>query len=383
MNSETCEVAVIGLGGVGSAAFAALAERDVDVIAVDRWTPPHEMGSSHGQSRIFRVAYFEHPDYVPLARDAREKWLQLQEVSKDRVFIQSGGAWIGPEDCRVVARSRHAAEEHGLKYEMLGPDEVGDRWPALRMPQGSVCFHEQAAGLICPEHAIAAFMQQGTAHGGRTVLGKEVLRITPEGNRIHVDLEGGTIKAERVVLTAGAWSGGFLNDAGIQLEVQRQVLGWVRPRNSELLKEGRLPVWVFSDNDTSIQYGFPICEGLPGPEGMKLARHSPGEVCDTESVRRNTDATDEEFLLSGLQDRIPDAAGELIEARVCMYTMSPDEHFIIDRHPTSDRITIGCGFSGHGFKFCPVLGEALAEICLEGRSSHPVDFLSLKRLQSK
>ena len=381
MQSESCDVAVLGLGGVGSAAFHALAAMGADVIGIDRFDSIHEMGSSHGQSRIFRIAYFEHPDYVPLAVHSRAEWVELDQRASSRIFIPAGGAWIGQETGSHVAESRMAAELHGLEYELLSSDEAMARWPALRIPEDEVCFHEPDAGLICPEHAIEAFLKEGMAHGGRIIRGRCVKRIQQNDDGIKIVLNEGIVTAGRVVMALDPWSGGFTEDLKIKLEPQRQLLGWTTPQDPDLVREGALPVWLFADNDESIQYGFPTCPDLPGPRGFKIARHCDGEPCDPDLVRRITDESDANFVLERLEERIPSGFGPLTAMKTCIYTMSEDGHFIIDRHPGDERVIFACGFSGHGFKFCPALGKALSELAMHGGTDVPVGFLGLSRFQ--
>ena len=382
MHSERCDVAVIGLGGVGAAAFRSLAVAGVDVVGIDRFDSIHEMGSSHGQSRIFRIAYFEHPDYVPLASFSRDRWVEMESRSEKRIFIPTGGAWIGPESGPHVAESRLAAEMHGLEFEMLPAEEAMHRWPALRIPEDQVCFHEPDAGLICPEHAIEAFLKEGEVGGGRTIRGRCVREIQPLEDGALIRLDGGCVRAERVIMSLGPWTGSFTSDLELRLEPQRQLLGWTRPSEPELVREGRLPVWLFADNEDSIQYGFPTCHDLPGPRGFKLARHCAGESCDPDQVRREIDEVDRGLVLDRLDERIPAGYGPLTTMKTCIYTMSKDGHFIIDRHPRNDRIILACGFSGHGFKFCPALGQALADLATEGGTEIPVDFLGLGRFRA-
>ena len=379
MTESTHDTVVIGLGGVGAAIFAEFARRGVDVLGIDRWEPPHDSGSSHGQSRIFRIAYFEHPDYVPLARRARSLWLALDARHDERIFVPTGGAWIGSETSEIVAGSLSAAKQHDLEYELLDPEQVRRRWPALHAPEGSTCFYEADTGTICPENAITAFLREAVAAGGSMRCGEEVLRFEPDGERVHVETTSGRILARRVIVATGAWSGPLLRCSKLELRPRRQLLAWTRPRDPELLRENRMPVWAFDDDGDSFQYGFPICHSLPGPDGAKIARHCDGEPCDPDTVRRSISAEDTAFLLEHLDERIPAAVGDLIHATVCMYTLSPDKHFLVDVHPDCDRVIMACGFSGHGFKFCPVLGEAIADLALEGGTDLPIDFLSRGR----
>ena len=381
MQTNTCDVAVLGLGGVGAAAFRSLAAMGADVIGIDRFDSIHEMGSSHGQSRIFRIAYFEHPDYVPLASYSRERWVELEARAPNRVFIPTGGAWIGPESGPHVAESRLAAELHGLDFELLSAEEAMERWPALRIPHDQVCFHEPDAGLICPEHAIEAFLREGAMHGGRIARGRSVEGIEQNDDGVQIRMKDGVVNAGRVVMALGPWMGSFTRDLKIDLDPQRQLLGWTKPRDPQLVREGRLPVWLFADNDESIQYGFPTCSDLPGPRGFKLARHCAGESCDPDSIQRNTNESDARLVLDGLEERIPAGFGPMTAMKTCTYTMSVDGHFIVDKHPRNDRIILACGFSGHGFKFCPALGRALSELAMEGGTDVPVGFLGLSRFQ--
>ena len=380
MNEEHHDVVVVGLGGVGSAVFAELSRRGIDVVGIDRFEPPHQKGSSHGQSRIFRVAYFEHPDYVPLAQRSRELWCELDERSAKRVFAPTGGAWIGDPECEIVAGSVLASERHGLEHELLEPDEVRRRWSALNPPEGSVCFFERASGVLCPENAVSAFIREGVEAGGILRCGCRVTRLELEGPELLVETTTDRIHAGRVVVAAGAWSAGLLGDARVNLQATRQLLGWTRARDREVLTEDKLPIWAFADEADSFQYGFPICDGFTGPNFPKVARHWDGEPCDPDLVRRTIDAADEALLLRNLEKHVPAAFGPLEHAAVCLYTLSDDRHFVVDHHPRNPRVVMACGFSGHGFKFCPVLGEAIADLVLDGGTERPVGFLSRDRL---
>ncbi|MDG2029800.1 MAG: N-methyl-L-tryptophan oxidase [Phycisphaerales bacterium] len=380
MNEQHHDVVVIGLGGVGSAVFAELSRRGIDVLGIDRFESPHQNGSSHGQSRIFRVAYFEHPDYVPLARRSRELWCALQDRNQQRIFAKTGGAWIGDPDCEIVAGSILASEQHDLEHELLAPDEVRRRWPALNPPDDSVCFFERQSGVLCPENAVEAFMNEGVEAGGTIRRGCKVTRLELDGTGILLETGKDRIHAERVVVAAGSWSSGLIEDDRVKLQATRQLLGWTRARDRDLLKEGRVPIWAFADEPDSFQYGFPICDGFPGPSAPKVARHCDGEPCDPDTVRRSIDAADEAFLLRNLEQHVPAASGPLEHATVCLYTLSADHHFVIDQHPRNAKVVMACGFSGHGFKFCPVLGEAIADLVLEGGTERPIGFLSRERL---
>lgn len=379
---STHDVIVAGVGAMGAATCHALARRGVRVLGLERFDIPHAWGSSGGHTRLVRLAYYEHPDYVPLLRRAYQGWDALGEAAGAPVLHRTGALYLGPPEGELIAGSLQAARMHGLAHELLDPAAARARWEPFRVPQRFGALYEPDAGFVLCERAIAAMAEQAMRCGAE-LRGREPVRAWHvEGDGVRVVTDRATYHAGHLVLTSGAWTGALARDLGVSLTVTRQVLGWVWPRAPERFALGRFPCWAIQDDApgfAGIYYGFPMMPGASEAPGLKLAHHAPGPEADPDSVDRTPTAADEDDFRPALAKYLPDADGPLLSMRVCMYTMSPDHHFVIDRHPAHDRVTVGCGFSGHGFKLAPAMGAALADLALHGRSELPIDFLGLSR----
>jgi sarcosine oxidase len=370
------DVIVVGLGAMGSSACYHLARRGARVLGLEQFDIPHALGSSHGQSRMIRLAYYEHPDYVPLLKRAYELWHELEATSGQKLLYLSGGLYIGPPDAELVAGSFASARKHGLTHQLLSRDELARQFPQFHVPDDYVALHEPQAGFVLPERVVSAHAE-GALRAGAELHGREpVMEWREEPGCIHVRTIRGDYRADRLVVCGGPWSGRLLADLGVPLTVTRQVLAWVWPRQPDLFALGRLPVWAIDRLDDTIYYGFPMMSDVPG---FKLAHHGPGPTTDPDCVAREVLAGDEETFRPVLRTMIPAADGPLLSMKVCLYTNSPDHHFILDQHPRHDRVTIACGFSGHGFKFASVIGEILADYATTGTTRHPAAFLRLNR----
>ena len=373
------DIIVVGVGAMGASACWQLARRGVRVLGLEQFDIPHGRGSSHGYSRIIRQAYFEHPDYVPLLRRSYELWRELESVTGTELLHLVGGLYMGPGNGEVVAGSFSAALKHGIEHSMLDRSELAKQFPQFHLPDDWVGLLEPGAGFVRPEASIAAFaiaaMQQGAELHGH----EKVLDWSSDGGGVTVRTDRGEYHAKELVFCGGAWSGQLLRDLDVPLNVTRQVLGWVWPKEPDLFGPEKLPVWAIDNLDGSIYYGFPM---QPDNPGFKLALHKPMETVSPDHVNRDTGPTDEQTFRPCLERFIPDANGPLLAMRVCLYTNSPDGHFILDRHPRHDHVTIACGFSGHGFKFASVVGEVLADLAMTGKTDLPAQFLSLKRFSS-
>jgi sarcosine oxidase len=364
---------VLGVGTMGSAACLALARRGLRVLGLEQFDIPNAMGSHHGHSRMFRLAYFEHPDYVPLLRRSLEMWTELNAATGLEVFRTTGGVYLGTPDGPTVGDSAAAARRHGLPHEVLDRAELRHRYPAFHVPDDFAALYEPSAGFIRPELAVAAMAGEALRLGADIRGRQSVLDWGAEAGGIQVRTMEGTFEADRLVLAAGAWSGQVIRGLDVPLVVTRQVLGWVWPRRPELFGLGRFPCWAIEAPDGGLYYGFPMFASNPG---FKVARHFRGEPTEPDSVDRTPRPSDESSFRPALR-YLPDADGPTLAMTVCMYTNSPDSHFIIDLHPDDPRVALACGFSGHGFKFAPVVGEALADLAMHGRSDLPIGFLGL------
>ena len=378
MGGENYDVIVIGVGGMGSAACYHLARRGVRVLGLEQFDIPHNKGSSHGHSRMIRTAYFEHADYVPLLRRAWELWKRVEEESLVQVLHQTGGLYLGPREGELVGGSLSASQKHNLAYELLEPRDLRSQFPQFHVPEDWVGLMEYQAGFLEPELAIGVHVDLAMRHGA-TIRGNEpIMKWETSDSGATVTTHKGTYSAGEILFCGGAWSDKLVADVGVPLVVTRQVLGWVQPIRRDPFRLGQLPVWATDNQDGTIYYGFPL---IPQSPGLKLAHHGRGTPADPATIDREPRAGDEETFRPALRQFLHDADGPLISMRICMYTNSPDGHFIVDRLPSHPHVTIACGFSGHGFKFCSVMGEALADLAMKGSSELPIQFLGLSRFR--
>jgi sarcosine oxidase len=375
MREERATVIVIGLGIMGSATAWALARRGVRVVGLEQYAPFHALGSSHGKTRIIREAYFESPEYVPLVQRAYELWDELGERTGRRLLRVTGGVSIGRLDSPFIVGARESAQRHGLAHELLDAQEARKRFPVLALPDDFVALVEGRAGILFAEECWRAFCEDAVRHGAELRFGVRVDGFVPDGEGMTVETESGRLRADRVVVTAGPWSATLLADLGLPLEVRRVLVVHVQPDDPTRFRPEVLPIFIM-DVPEGEYYGFPF---LPD-QGVKFGRHDDGEVCTPESVRRTVTDDEVRWMTGVLERYLPGAAREVVMTVTCLYTMTPDSHFVIDRHPEWPQVVFAAGFSGHGFKFASVMGEALADLALEGASRLPIGFLSFRRL---
>ncbi len=370
------DVIVIGVGTMGSAACLELARRGVRVLGLEQFSVPHALGSHHGHSRMFRMSYYEHLDYVPLLKRAYDLWKGLERQAGVSVFHLTGALYLGRADGELIRGSLDSARRHALPHETLDGAALARRYPQFRPDPAWVAMFEPRAGFVVPEPAVRAMADQATRHGAEIHAHEPVESWYAGAPGCTVRTAKGEYRADRLIFCGGAWTARLVRDLGVRLMVTRQVLGWVRPRTGEPFALGRMPCWAMENADGSLYYGFPV---MPADPGLKLARHARGTPVDPDAVDRQPRAGDEADFLGALDRLAPEARGPVVSMAVCMYTNSPDSHFIIDRHPRHDRVLLACGFSGHGFKFAPVIGEIMADLATTGRSVLPIGFLALSR----
>jgi sarcosine oxidase len=375
-SKKSFDVIVVGVGTMGAAACYQLALRGVSVLGLERYDIPNAMGAAAGYSRMIRLAYFEHPDYVPLLRRSYTLWEELQnQLGRDVIKI-TGGIYVGPPGAAVLEGSLRSVRQHSISHELLGADEAAKRFPQFRLPEDYRCLHDHQAGLVIPERAVAGYAELALRNGAELHGQEGVISWKASGNGVFVNTAKAQYAASKVLFCGGAWTDKLVRDLGIPLTVTRQPLAWVWPKEPALFELGRMPVWILEHRDGSNHYGFPM---LPDNPGVKLASHKRNAATDPETLDRSVHDNDEQEIRTTLRDYIPAADGPLLSMRICMYTNSPDHQFIIDHHPHYPNVTIACGFSGHGFKCASGLGEVLAELTLDGRATLPMDFLGLQR----
>ncbi|MBL8609860.1 MAG: N-methyl-L-tryptophan oxidase [Myxococcales bacterium] len=364
------DVIVVGAGAIGAATTWKLALRGAKVLVLEREHVGHARGSSHGGSRIYRQAYFEHPDYVPLLREAYEDWSSMPGI-----FAPTGAVYLGPASSDLIAGSLRAAALHALRLEALSP---GD--PRRRLFPGAASFEalfEPTAGWVDPERAVRWMLDRAVSLGAHLREGVRVLSLRSQPDRVTLDTDAGELTASKVVVCGGPWTKKLLENLPVALRVTRQAACWFEVPAADRHRLAALPVFAIEDERGAFVYGFPIdSEGL-----LKVASHDKGEVIDPDDVSRASHATDEDAPRGALQRYFGVDGWRLARTSVCLYTNTPDGHYLLDRVPGERGVFFIGGTSGHGFKLAPVLGAAMAEIALDGGTSRPVGFLALSRFE--
>jgi sarcosine oxidase len=369
---ERYDVVVVGVGGMGSAALYHLARRGKRVLGLERFDVPHELGSSHGITRIIRLAYFEHPAYVPLMRRAYELWRELEREAGEQLLHVTGIVEAGE---RIYDGTLRACHEHDLPHDAIDGRELARRFPAYRLPVDLPVIFQPDGGFVLPERCIVGHVEGALARGAVVRARERVLEWTDTENGVRITTDRGVVEAERLVLTAGAWSQDVARLPSGLVRGVRQALAWLQPTRPELFAPERFPVFNLV-LDGEHFYGFPAF-GIPG---FKLGRYDHfGEGGDPETISREPTLDDETPLRAFARRYFPEGTGTTIALKTCLFEPSPDEHFLIDAHPESTNAVFGAGFSGHGFKFCSVVGEILADLALDGETRHDIGLFRLDR----
>jgi sarcosine oxidase len=377
------DVIIIGLGAMGSAAAYQLAQRGKRVVGLERFTPAHDMGSSHGESRMIRQAYFEDPAYVPILIRAYELWERLERDTKTDLLHLTGGVMIGFPTSQLITGSIRSAREHQLPHEVLDWHEVRRRFPPLIAAEGEMALYESRAGYLLPEECIRQQLSQAAKYGADLHFEEPIESWTAQdnGESVTVKTGKGTYQAQHLIISTGAWAPQFLTDLKLPLTVTRQVMFWLDPVGGiEPFLPDRFPVYLFASEERYIFYGFPSIDGRNG--GVKVAIHGSDDVCTPDSIDRDIHETDVARIRARLATRVPTLNGPVLKARTCMYTMTPDENFVICKHPHYSAVTIAAGFSGHGFKMASVVGEILAELVTDGTTRHSIELFSPRRFKT-
>jgi sarcosine oxidase len=382
------DVIVLGCGGIGSAALSHLAGRGLKVLGIDRFHPPHDLGSSHGETRIIRKAYFEHPDYVPLLQRAYQLWDELTERTAEsarqhtaypalleRCGLLAAGSLTG----EVIPGVIESAARHRLPVERLEPAETQRRFPMFSIPNDLCVIFESDAGFLWVERCVEAHLQDAKRRGARLLTGKPVTEIqyTPDSVRVRTD--DTEFSAGALVVTAGPWTAQLLPDYGRHIEIRRKLLFW-HPVNLPIWSDlSRAPGYMIEHPVTKrMFYGFPSIDGAT----VKVAEHTGGgPVSDPTLVNRQVLPDEGNAVSEFVTSHLRGSSGTAVRSAVCMYSMTPDGHFLIDRMDSAP-IVVAAGFSGHGFKFSSVMGEVIADLVQTGRSRWSIDFLSARRLNS-
>lgn len=371
-NSNTYDIIVIGLGANGAAALYHLAKTNKKILGLDRFHPPHQNGSSHGESRIIRQAYHESPLYVPLVKAAYPLWTELEKAAGKTLFRKTGGLLLGAPDTTVVNGAKLSALTHDVSFEWLDAPAIRNRFPAFTPTPGTVGVLEKEAGILFPEECIRAFLDQAEKQGATIHTGEPVLNIKPEAGAITIATPTQSYKTEKCIVAAGAWLNSLLPELNLPLSVRRQPLFWFRNTN-ENFGPAKMPIFIWEYEKEKIFYGFPDLGS-----GVKLAPHHGGRPINPNDLK-NDITPDEIDSIATLANRYLDFNPVFDHATVCMYTNTPDEHFIIDRHPLHPNIIVASPCSGHGFKFSSLTGQLLANLALDKPNSFDLTPFALSR----
>ena len=374
----TYDVVVVGLGGMGSAAAYHLAARGQRVLGLERHTPAHDKGSSHGGSRITRQSYFEDPAYVPLLLRSYELWEQLAHDSGEDVISLTGGLFLGREDSLTVAGSLRASREWDLPHELMSAAEVHRRFPTFSVADDEVALYEEKAGFVRPEVTVSAHLSLATRAGADLHFSEPVASWESTSGGVRVTTAKGTYEAARLVIAPGAWAPQLLADLGVPITVERQIMYWFEPlRGMGAYTADKHPIYIHEDAEGTQIYGFPAIDG-PN-RGAKVAFFRRGQVCTPDTIDRQVHDHEIDAMRAQVDRLLPGLPTRYIDAATCMYSNTTDQHFVIAQHPAHDNVTVACGFSGHGFKFVPVVGEVLADLATTGTTAHPIGLFDPRR----
>lgn len=378
-SATTFDVIVVGVGTMGAAACLELARRGKRVLGLEQHRLGHDLGSSHGGSRIVRDCYFEAPDYVPLLLRCRSGWERLERESGRRIVHRCGVLYLGASESEVIRESARSGTAFDVPFESLDAAGVCARFPQFRMPDGWHAIFEPGAGFARPERAVRTASDLAMRAGAILREGLRVLGWQETTTGIRVQTDAGVFEAGSLVLTAGAWTAGMATALGVPMVPLRVPIAWLQPRDEQLCRVPTMPVWYIDRPGQSGLYGVPIAPDQGSPHGVKVAMHGDGVVVDPDAPRRQASPDELEAIRGATDGFLPCAAGAVTAGSTCLYTMSPDGHFVVDRLPGCRSVFVACGFSGHGFKFMPVIGEALADLATTGSTALPIGFLATGR----
>lgn len=364
--SDTCDnydLIVLGTGGIGSAALFSAVSRGLTCLGIDRFPPAHDRGSSHGESRLIRLSYFEHPDYVPLLRRSYELWDELDPT----LLQKTGGVYVGPENGEIISGVLGSAAQHKLRIDKLQTSDI----PQYTVPEDHIAIFEPDAGWLPVEHCVQTHIDQARNAGAEHRYGLSILGWEPQGDTVRVKTDAGNFSAAALVIAAGPWSNTLLPQLDLPLRVDKKHLHWFRCHD-ERYRHG-----FFYELAHGAFYGFPASNGR-----LKLAEHSGGEpVTDPLAANRDPSPQDNERIEAFVADYLPGVEPVRLEHKSCFYTRSPDDDFILDLYPELHNVAYTAGLSGHGYKFAPVLGEVLVDLATGKGSRLDIGFLSGTRFK--
>jgi sarcosine oxidase len=375
--SKLYDVAIIGLGAMGAAVAWRASTRDVSVVGLDQYHPPHTLGSTHGRSRIIREAYYEHPQYVPIVQEAYGLWAELESAGRVRLFQPCGGLMIGAPDSTLLSGARESAARHRLPVQEWSADELRARVPALTPDADMMALFEPRAGVLNPELGVAAMLAQAESHGATLRFDTPVREWHAGTDRVALLAGSEEIAARQLVIAAGGWIPSLVPNLGVPLTIERAVQYWFANAEDDRFTPAKLPIFLLETRDERWLYGLPD-QGA----GLKLAEHHHGEQATPETLRRDVSTQERAAFRALASPYVSGLAPMPSDASVCFYTNTPDEHFVIDRHPQHRAVYVVSACSGHGFKFAPAIGELVTDELL-GRDVEQLSPFRVRRFNGR
>jgi sarcosine oxidase len=369
------DIAVIGVGAMGSMALWRLAERGMRVIGFEQFEPAHNRGSSFGESRIIRTAYNEDPRYVPLVRRAFDLWRELESVTNSSLLTVTGILSIGQPEGDIVDGTLLSARTHGLEHTILDRERMSRRYPQHRLNPGDIAVYEDAAGILPPEATILAAVQRAESLGARILRNTRVDALRPAGDWVEIASEDSTFRVRHVIVGVGPWLGAFLPELEFPVSVARQVVAWFPVRNVDDFRNEQFPVFIHDIGGGHSRYGFPTLDS----KTVKLAVHHEGDLTTADTVDREVHTRDLSPVQEFIEEYLVGVEPRAVHSHVCMYTNTPDHHFLVGSLQDKPWMTVLGGFSGHGFKFAPVIGDAAADLATTGKTASAFELFSLDR----
>lgn len=363
------DVAVIGLGAMGSAALSFLAARGARAIGIDAYFPAHALSSSHGDSRLIRLGYFEDPSYVPLLRRAYRNWRDLETRLRTDILTITGVLQIGAEKSKIVAGTHASCKMHGLAHEVLDRAEMARRFPAFQLDNEDIAILDPQGGYLRPEVAVMGYLKLAAQDGAVLHFGERVIAIEPGDDGVTIRSADGRYRARKVVVATGSWIAELVPQLREHAVPIRQVVAWYQPRDGFATEPQRMPCFLRDEGAEGSYFGFPAI----GADGVKVGRHAHfREPIDPNQPNPPVNDADTALLDGFISKRVPAAAGLRVNAVTCRYTMLPSEDFLLDFAPGHPNVVVASPCSGHGFKFTSVVGEILADLALDGKTSLPI-----------
>ncbi|MEP7322432.1 MAG: N-methyl-L-tryptophan oxidase [Saprospiraceae bacterium] len=376
------DVIVIGVGTMGVPACLYLAQRGLKVLGIEQFDIPNDHASHSGYTRIIRKAYYEHPDYVPLLIRSYELWKELEYNSGIKLYHETGILYLGEESSPVLQGCLESSRLYQIPVESWSRSKTKEKFPHFQYPEDWISLWEPEAGYLHVNESIQSFYKAALQQGASFQTNEKVEAWTQTENGIEVKTDKGFYLAHKIIFTSGSWTQDHLPNHKLPLTVTRQMLAWLDMSNSAYYSSPHFPCWFVHDPEKGMYYGFPDSnlKNQAEPPGIKIGLHVRGELTSPSTIERSIGNEDEKIVDLFIERYFPQGQGVQRSYKTCMYTNTPDENFILDYlHDTNQQVVLACGFSGHGFKFAPVIGELLAQMVCNESSDLNIDFLRLNR----